>query len=149
MLKVVSGWPTLRIPVLHRHGGGPRKTWIGLTGLTVGFGGGSAVVHGSVIPFRRVLLQKLTMSRSEQLRKHLRSTVLGLAIATGASAATPTHLSLNAPTCAQQTENFRLTCRSECERSSRLFKQQCLQDCDNPDKLLEYLRKCEERTKSA
>jgi len=90
------------------------------------------------------------MSRIEQLQKHLRSTVLGLAIATGASAATPTHLSLNAPTCAQQTENFRLTCRRECEQSSsRLFKQQCVQDCDNPDKLLEYLRKCEERTKPA
>jgi hypothetical protein len=85
------------------------------------------------------------MSRA-QLRRHLRTIALAFTFATSASAATPERLALNTPTCAQQTENFRLTCRRECEES-RFKGPMCLKDCDSHDKLLEYLKKCEERMK--
>ena len=80
----------------------------------------------------------------ESFIRYLQATCLALAMSASASAAD--RLALNAPTCAQLTENYRLECRKACANNT-LARAACERQCDDPDKLLEHLRRCEERVK--
>jgi hypothetical protein len=58
---------------------------------------------------------------------------------------TPARVALNAPTCAQEVENYRRECLRACETS--LIKPQCARSCNDPNKLSPRLAACEQRNK--
>jgi hypothetical protein len=76
--------------------------------------------------------------------------ICGIAALAGAQAdvavpATRPRLVLNAPSCAQEIENYRRECVRACETS--LMKPQCARSCNDPNKLSPRLAACEQRDK--
>ena len=77
----------------------------------------------------------------------LQSVCASIVIFTASADAAPstTRLVLNAPSCAQEIENYRRECLRSCEKSP--IKAQCTRVCNDPDKLSPRLAQCEERKK--
>ena len=66
-------------------------------------------------------------------------------MASAPSSAEVPRLALNAPSCAQEIENYRRECLRSCENNP--IKAQCTRACNDPDKLSPRLAQCEEREK--
>lgn len=66
-------------------------------------------------------------------------------MASTSSYAESPRLALNAPSCAQEIENYRRECLRKCENNP--IKAQCERSCNDPDKLSPKLVQCEERDK--